>query len=534
MINIDDFRKIRAEQHLIVLDTNIFLELYRQPANISMDAISALTQIINNLYIPRQVYEEYLGNYQEICGREKKKYQKVSKELTESTRKLQEDIDTRTTEYRRHNYTDITKLKIDLDEKILEIQDIVKNYEHSHKKEIQTSLNFLINDKVKEFVDCLDSNSKIESKLTFSYKLSILKEGQLRFDNLIPPGFMDCEKTGADKYGDLFVWKSIINVAKEKSSAIIFVTNDTKVDWWEKDGDSVNDLRKELLEEFKEQNPNLDIHFMTLERFFSYLFEELQIGNSKSALQLTAKDDAEKLIESQDDEIKEKVNECLMSIDLMNEIDEEFIETGDEETYWKINSVSVEKEKKTIIYFINLCVSVFVDLIYQEPGDNPFSAGKEVIDISCQTTISTEEYSSTSKIGDIKCALVDMEHIEPDLWNKIKTTYRNESANKIISYCRTIKDCDNRIVNSQNENYSNSELVQQMTKLQELAKSTKSLSDMVQKTQSLQEIARMSQSLSELANQGISLQELAKSAMPLSGISRRTKGLDEISKKRDM
>lgn len=102
MIDIEGFKKIRAQRHLIVLDTNILLELYRQPANISMDVISALTQIIDTLYIPRQVYEEYLKNYQAVCGGERKKYQRVSKELTDSTRKLQEDINSRIAEYRKH------------------------------------------------------------------------------------------------------------------------------------------------------------------------------------------------------------------------------------------------------------------------------------------------------------------------------------------------------------------------------------------------------------------------------------------------
>ena len=52
MISIDDFKKIRTERHLIVLDTNILLELYRQPANISLDVIEALKQVIGDLFIP--------------------------------------------------------------------------------------------------------------------------------------------------------------------------------------------------------------------------------------------------------------------------------------------------------------------------------------------------------------------------------------------------------------------------------------------------------------------------------------------------
>lgn len=56
------FEKIRKTKHLIVLDTNILLELYRQPANISLDVIGALRQIKDYIYIPRQVYDEYIRN----------------------------------------------------------------------------------------------------------------------------------------------------------------------------------------------------------------------------------------------------------------------------------------------------------------------------------------------------------------------------------------------------------------------------------------------------------------------------------------
>ena len=307
MINIEEFKKIRTQNYMIVLDTNIFLELYRQPANISLDIIQALKQVRDHLFIPRQVYDEYIKNYQTVCGSEKKKYQKVSKELSESIRKLQEDIHTKMNEYRKHNYTDISKLQNDLNEKIANIQDIIKIFEAGHQEEKKISMDFLDHDKVKEFLDFLLKKGRVEDSLTYSEKLEIFKEGQLRFELLLPPGYMDDQKEGIDKYGDLLVWKSIIRVAKKTNSNIIFVCNDLKEDWWHKKGEIPMDLREELLEEFKEQNPFLDVHFLTLDKFFSYLSEELQIGNSKSALQLSAVEDARNLLEKYNKKIRKKI-----------------------------------------------------------------------------------------------------------------------------------------------------------------------------------------------------------------------------------
>lgn len=432
MISIDDFKKIRNERHLIVLDTNILLELYRQPANISLDVIEALKQVINNLFIPRQVYDEYLRNYQAVCGGEKKKYQKVSRELLESTRKLQDDILTKTTEYRKHNYTDILQLQNNLDEKISNICDIITTFEKEHQAEKQLNLDFLKNDRVKEFVDFLDSNGKIEEPLQFSKKLVILQKGKVRFDNRIPPGYMDCEKEGADKYGDLFVWKSILKVAKEKNSSIIFVCNDIKEDWWDKDGEIPIELRAELLDEFKEHNPFLNIYFVTLDRFFSYLSEELHIGNSKSALQLSAMDDARVLVDHYNEDICTKIDEFLQAMDIEKEIGEEFIEVGDEETFWEIESVSIEKEEKLITYYINLCVSTLADLTFQEPGDYPCPAGKEALDIYGKLVINKEEYATTSNIVNFEIALNEMRHIEPEVWNVIKNTKEGMTCKQFI------------------------------------------------------------------------------------------------------
>ena len=72
MISIEDFQQIRSSEHLVVLDTNVLLELYRQPANISLDVINALKKIQNRIYIQRQVYDEYLKHFHKICGDEKK------------------------------------------------------------------------------------------------------------------------------------------------------------------------------------------------------------------------------------------------------------------------------------------------------------------------------------------------------------------------------------------------------------------------------------------------------------------------------
>lgn len=437
MISIEKFQEIRSSKHLIILDTNIFLELYRQPANISLDVIRALKEVQDNIYIPRQVYDEYIKHYCKVNGDEKKKYKKVTRELSNFLQKLQDDITVKIGEYRKHNYTDISKLQDDLLKKIKDIQTIIDDFENTHSTEIQLNIDFLEKDKVKEFVDLLASHGKIGDKILFSQKLQILHEGQVRYDNLIPPGFLDSTKGGKDKYGDLFIWKNIITIAKEKNSNIIFVCNDTKEDWWEKDKETPLDLRYELEEEFKETNPSLNISFLTLDKFFSYLAEELKIGKSKSALQLSAMEDIKCILDYHKDAINQNITDYLLKIDIRKELDEDFLECGAENIYWNVTDVSVEKEDKKIVYYVNLDISLLADLIQQNEDDS-YEAGKIALSLIGHAEIIMEEYSTVSDIRTISIEKGDILHIKPEVWNIVKDMENKKSCKDIISTSKNI------------------------------------------------------------------------------------------------
>lgn len=58
------------------------------------------------------------------------------------------------------------------------------------------------------------------------------KEGKDRFARKIPPGYSDKGKTAGDEYGDLFIWKQLLDKAKESKTGIVFVADDNKPDWW--------------------------------------------------------------------------------------------------------------------------------------------------------------------------------------------------------------------------------------------------------------------------------------------------------------
>lgn len=75
-------------------------------------------------------------------------------------------------------------------------------------------------------------------------------EGRRRFENKIPPGFKDKNKTNGNEYGDYILWKELMSLR----SNVIFVSNDEKADWCLKSDDGeILTTNLELLKEFFEE-----------------------------------------------------------------------------------------------------------------------------------------------------------------------------------------------------------------------------------------------------------------------------------------
>ena len=90
-----------------------------------------------------------------------------------------------------------------------------------------------------------------------------MKEGEVRYRNLVPPGYEDAppfesKKKGLQRYGDLIVWKEILRYAKEKKKPVLFVCNDLKNDYYHYEGrKSTNIPRHELIKEFQDETGQL-------------------------------------------------------------------------------------------------------------------------------------------------------------------------------------------------------------------------------------------------------------------------------------
>lgn len=119
--------------------------------------------------------------------------------------------------------------------------------------------------------------------------MAIVREGDIRYQHNIPPGYVDAKtKDSIDKFGNLIIWKEICKFGQENKTPVIFICNDLKEDWNASTARN-NEMipREELIKEFQSDSGN-DIWFYTLNDFISKFSENYvhhaEIRNELDAL----------------------------------------------------------------------------------------------------------------------------------------------------------------------------------------------------------------------------------------------------------
>lgn len=188
---------------------------------------------------------------------------------------------------------------------------------------------------------------------------SIEREGLDRIKNKIPPAFKDGNKTH-NQFGDLIIWKEILQLAKDSSMPIIFITEDRKYDWFD-DGKSAKIMHNKLKKEVKSLCKRDIVEVITLKTFVehceNYANEDIDDLISyffKREMQIT--DFVEEFIrDNLNDDIEERVYEVISS-----EVDIDYT-TLDNTIDLNIDFSSVVYEIVDNVVYINTQVSIYLE-----------------------------------------------------------------------------------------------------------------------------------------------------------------------------
>lgn len=196
-------------------DANFLLNLYRYSNDTRKQVLHILTRIQDRTFVTHQAATEFFNNRLGVIGEQEKSYESMQKTLNDVRQEFEN--------VRRHPFLPADLLK-KCTELFKEIDDNLKSSAKDFNKLIS-------NDHILEEISAI-LDKKVEQPFKQERLQEIYKEGEIRYKSQIPPGYEDDKKPIPDKYGDLVIWNQILQNVEAGKKNIIFVTDDTKEDWW--------------------------------------------------------------------------------------------------------------------------------------------------------------------------------------------------------------------------------------------------------------------------------------------------------------
>ncbi|MGP3788474.1 PIN-like domain-containing protein [Paenibacillus sp. 1A_MP2] len=256
--NFENFKTTWDNEAMVVLDTNVLLRLYHLNPEATKESLEILRSMRKRIWLPHQVVREYHENHQKEHKKNFNKYTTFINSIRQSISKNKNSLEGEFLKHQEYKYPLLEELRGQINQSMSDIHASLKNYENSIEYDIEANKQMLHVDDVKNFVTGIMKDGATGDSYTLSEMISLFQEGEVRYKHLIPPGYKDIKKDEEDgtkqrKFGDLILWKQTLDQASKEGKDLIFVTNDTKEDWWEIDEKNKPiQARYELSKEFKE------------------------------------------------------------------------------------------------------------------------------------------------------------------------------------------------------------------------------------------------------------------------------------------
>lgn len=259
------------QQCIFVLDANVLLNFYRYSPKTGEDLLEILRRVADRLWLPHQVALEYQENRLTEIAQQEDIYNQVTSILD----KAQEDL--KLLLRRGH-------LSIDADALLSRLRNTFTEVKNELAERRQQHPRLFNEDEIREELTAIFATN-VGAAFTQERLNEIYQLGQTRYSQEIPPGYKDNNKKGVkrygsltieEKYGDLILWHQIIDKAKELKRAVIFVTDDTKEDWWWVSHGKTIGPRQELVLEMRTE-ANVLFYMYTPDRFIEYARDNLGV-----------------------------------------------------------------------------------------------------------------------------------------------------------------------------------------------------------------------------------------------------------------
>ena len=250
------------DDSIIVLDTNILLNLFRYSDDTRKDILNCLKKFKNRIWIPYQVIKEYYKNRDKTIDDSNIVIDELKKIIDKKYSEIYEEL---AKQIERTQAAEEIKKAIEKSQE--NVSPIFQKFKNGKEQEQISERNLTIENEIFELI-----KDSFEDEYEYKDIENIIIEGEKRIDNNIPPGYMDGNKN--EQYnkhiinGDYIIFSSIIEKAKKEKKCVIFITDDKKEDWFQKVNGKIIGGRNELLQEFYKETGKLMLMY-TAEGFIN-------------------------------------------------------------------------------------------------------------------------------------------------------------------------------------------------------------------------------------------------------------------------
>lgn len=269
----EDFDNLWKEC-IFSFDANSLLNIYRYSLETQKSFLDILERLKERIWIPHQVALEFSKNRTNVIEGQMKVYDEISQQLDAEFERLKAQLAV----FKRHRSINI--------ESVLESARAgIDSAKDSLKADKQKHPDLSSSDPLGDKVGDLFEGSKIGVPFDSERLLKIYEDAEVRYRLQIPPGYKDAKDKGyPDKYGDLVIWYELIEYGKLHQRPIIFVTDEKKDDWWQKEKGEIVSPRPELINEMQKK-AGVTFYLYPASRFIEYALSYLGLEGQEAVVQ---------------------------------------------------------------------------------------------------------------------------------------------------------------------------------------------------------------------------------------------------------
>lgn len=214
---------------MVVLDTNVLLSAYRFAPAAREELMSVVERVADRIWIPHRVAEEFHRNRLEVIADYDTAYLPVIEALSTAQDALDDELGPKIgqlanraalSDAQRENLLDLVAKSTAA--ATFAVSELRKDHGLADLRGSDAVLT--------KFQKLLDG--KTGAPLNDQDMADAISEAKHRIDQRIPPGYRDVKKP--EPYGDFVIWKqTLLESTSRQASHVVFVTSDTKEDWYQ-------------------------------------------------------------------------------------------------------------------------------------------------------------------------------------------------------------------------------------------------------------------------------------------------------------